>query len=429
MKIGFRHTAWLTTASVTGRIPGFLIPVLVAAVFGAGSQTDAYFLAYSAVLLVGGTLAQGVEVSIVPYAARELLQSGEAARRFLTSTALRLSVVAAGLWVVVVPVVAIVAGAALRWRVAVFAASFTPLVLLWSAASVHAGALVAERDIAAATGSMLCRGLGGLLGLALAPAGGGLWSVGLGLGFGELCRTVWLRRRVLARARAPIIVQTVPAVPFRHAVAATIAAGVVLTLVPVVEKLLALRLGPGAASHLEYATRVLMIPAVVFDGALAPQLLSGWSRRVVTQGRAPSRQEIWAAVRRGVLLAGVLAVLLAVFAPQLVAVLLRRGRFTAADAASVSALLRVLAIGFVGSMGVLLTAQAYFATSRNRLLAVVTVLRGGVRVAVAVALLPSLRLLAFGVGFAVAEWCCFAALLLGSRAATAPVLATERVEA
>ena len=66
MRVAFRRTAWLTTASVTGRLPGFLIPVLVAAVFGAGSQTDAYFLAYSAVLLLGGTLAQSVEVSIVP---------------------------------------------------------------------------------------------------------------------------------------------------------------------------------------------------------------------------------------------------------------------------------------------------------------------------------------------------------------------------
>jgi len=287
VKIGFRHTAWLTMASVTGRVPGFLIPVLVAAVFGAGSQTDAYFLAYGAVMLVGGTLAQGVEVSIVPYAARELLQSGDAGRRFLTGAAWRLSAVAAALWVIVVPVLATVAGATLRWQVAGYAACFTPLVLLWSAASVHAGALVAEHDIAAATGSMLWRGLGGLLGLALAPAGGGLWSVGLGLGFGELCRTIWLRRRVLARPSGPIAVQTVPAVPFRHAAAATIAAGVTLTLVPVVEKLLALRLGPGAASHLEYATRVLFVPGAVFDGALAPQLSAGWSRRVVTEGERP----------------------------------------------------------------------------------------------------------------------------------------------
>ena len=173
----------------------------------------------------------------------------------------------------------------------------------------------------------------------------------------------------------------------RDAAAATIVGGVTLAVVPVVEKLLALRLGPGAASHLEYATRLLIVPAVVFDGALAPQLLARWSGWAVTEGRAPSRREIWTAVSRAIFLAAALAVPLAVFAPRLVALLLRHGRFNANDAAAVSSLLQVLAIGFVGSMGVLLTAQAYLATSRNRLLAAVTVLRGGVRVAVAVALL------------------------------------------
>jgi putative peptidoglycan lipid II flippase len=234
---------------------------------------------------------------------------------------------------------------------------------------------------------------------------------------------------VLRKVREHVVVATVPAVSFSRAVAAMVVAGFAMSVVPLVEKLLALGLGPGSASHLEYATRVLIVPAVLFDGALAPQLLAGWSQRVVAEGRAPSRHEILAAAGRGVLLAGGLAALLAVFAPQLVGVLLRHGRFNEADAAAVSALLRVLAIGFVGSMGVLLTAQAYIAASRNRVLAVLTVLRGGVRVAVAVALLSSLRLLAFGVGFAVAEWCCFAALLVGCRPAPAAPFAARRVEA
>ena len=59
-------------------------------------------------------------------------------------------------------------------------------------------------------------------------------------------------------------------------------AGIAGTLAPVIEKLLAVRLGPGSASHLEYATRVLIIPAVLFDGALAPLLLSRWSRAVTS---------------------------------------------------------------------------------------------------------------------------------------------------
>ncbi len=429
MTIGLRRVAWLTLASGVGRIPGFLIPVLVAALFGAGPLTDAYFLAYNAVLLVGGTLAQSVEVAIVPFAARELLRSGAAARRFLGATALRLTGASAVAWLIVVPVLVTAAGAALRSRVAVFAACFAPLALLWSAASVHAGALVAERDIAAASGSLLWRGAGGLVGLALAPAGGGLWSVGLGLGAGELGRTLWLRRRVLAKVREPVAVDTAPAVSFAHAVSGMVLGAVTLSLVPVVEKLLAVRLGPGSVSHLEYATRLLIIPAVLFDGALAPHLLAGWSQRVVAEGRAPSRQEIWVAVGRGLLLAAGLAVLVAAFAPQIVGVLLLHGRFQTGDAAAVSSLLRVLAIGFVGSMGALLAERAYLAAARNWMLAALMVLRGGLRVAVVVVLLSSLRLLAFGVGFATAEWCYFLALLVACRPAPVGSLAPGGVEA
>jgi putative peptidoglycan lipid II flippase len=429
VKIEARRTAWLTIASGLGRIPGFLIPVLVAALFGAGSETDAYFLAYNAVLLVGGTLAQSIELSIVPFAARELLHSEAAARRFLTGTAVRASAVAGGLWLVVVPVLIGGANAAVRWHVAGYAACFTPLVLLWCVASVHSGALVAERDIAAATGSMMWRGLGGLLGFALAPVGGGLWSVGVGLGAGELARTAWLRRRVFARARQHVPIDTTPRMSFPHAAAAIAASGFLLSAVPLIEKMLALRLGPGAASHLEYATRLLIVPAVVFDGALAPQLLAGWSRGVVAAGHTPSRRDVWTAVRPGLVIACGLAALLAGLAPQIVALLLHHGRFSVADATAVSRLLRLLAIGFVGSMGSLLVGQAYFATSRSKLFAVLTALRGVARLAVVLALLGSLGLMAFGVGFAVAEWGFLVALLIGVRAAPAASVTTRAVEA
>src|SRR6266568_4325245 len=64
---GTRHALYLAAVSGAARGPGFVIPLLIATVFGAGARTDAYFLVYSAVLLVGGTLGQGIEVAIVPF--------------------------------------------------------------------------------------------------------------------------------------------------------------------------------------------------------------------------------------------------------------------------------------------------------------------------------------------------------------------------
>ena len=429
MKFEPRRSIWLVLVSAAGRAPGFLIPVLIASFFGAGSDTDAYFLAYGTVLLVGGTLAQGIELSIVPFAARELRQSTASAKAFLTKTAVNLSLVAALLWLVVAPIVIASANSAVRSHVLVYAAWLTPFVLLMSAASVHGGALVAEHDIAASTGSVAWRGAGGLLGLLAGGATHHLWIVGLGLGAGELARVVWLRRRVLGKARELTAPETEPTAHFPRAALGIVTAGFLLGAVPVIEKLIALRLGPGAASDLEYASRLIVVPAVVFDGSLAPQLLAGWSERLVVHGRVPSRGDVWRAVLPGLGIAAAGAVLIVLLAPLLVTVVLHHGRFAAQDAVLVSRLLRLLAIGFIGSMGSLLACQAYFATSRSTLFAALTFCRGALRVSVGLALLSSVGLMAFGYGFAVAEWCFFFSLIAAFRPTRTRPLAVQRVEA
>ena len=115
-------------------------------------------------------------------------------------------------------------------------------------------------------------------------------------------------------------------------------------------------------------------------------------------------------VWRGVLVAGAIAAGMAALAPVVVRVLLFHGRFTATDAEVVSGLLRVLTIGFVGSMGALLVERAYLAMAHNHVIAGFSFLRVGVRVVLAFLLLPHLQLLAFAVGFGAAEWTYFIAL-------------------
>ena len=190
--LSVRRAAILVAASVSGRVPGFLVPVLVAAVFGAARQTDAYFVVYNAVLLVGGTLGQAVDVSIVPFAARRLLAARGAAGIFLSRTSRWVLLTAAIAWLLLVPLL-LLASRGLGRAVGLYGLSFMPLVLCWAWASVYSGALVAQGRIGQATASLGWRGIGGLAGLALAPAGGGLWAVSVGLGAGELVRVMWLR--------------------------------------------------------------------------------------------------------------------------------------------------------------------------------------------------------------------------------------------
>ena len=402
--LNVRRAVALAAASVTGRLPGFLIPVLVAAVFGAAGQTDAYFVVYNAVLLVGGTLAQAVDVSIVPFAARRLLMAGGNPSHFLSRTSGRVLLVALAAWLVIVPTL-LLASAGLGRAVGLYGLSFMPLVLCWSWASVYSGALVAQGRIAHATTSLGLRGLGGLLGLALAPAGGGLWAVALGLGAGELARALWLRHSLFA---AHELVTTgaefTPTGSFRRALAPLVVAGAAVTGVPVLEKLFALSLGPGAASHLEYATRVLVIPAVLFDGAIAPHFLSTWSQLRATDGRPPSRREIGAALGTALMAAAPLAVLLAVMAPQVIALLLHHGRFSDSDASAVVLLLRLMALGFTGGMCALVVERAYLASERNTLLAFLSTTRAAIRLLMIALLLRAWGIRAFPLAYAAGEW-------------------------
>src|SRR5690242_16328639 len=159
-----RRALSLAFVSAAGRAPAFLIPVLIAAALGAGRETDAYFIAYSAALFLGGTLAQGIEQAVVPFAAYAIHRA-LAPRRYLDAAARRSALTSGLLWSIGVPAFVFIAVApSMRTAIIRYAIALTPLSLCWCAAAVFTGALVSQWKIGSATGSMLWRGLGGLLG-------------------------------------------------------------------------------------------------------------------------------------------------------------------------------------------------------------------------------------------------------------------------
>lgn len=412
MTYPIRRTAGLALVSAIARLPAFLIPVLIASVFGAGPETDAYFLAYSAVLFLGGTIAQGTEQAIVPFAAREISRADGAPRRYLDFAARRAAQVGGVAWVVGIPLLTLAAAGHLRMAVVRYALLFTPLAIAWCAAAVFAGALVSQWRIALATGSMLWRGAGAMVGLGAAQLGGGLSAVAAGLGLGEVGRAWWMRRRlgseiIDSTAGSPASLHDLGRAAFAQATASA-----AIGVTPVVERLLAVSLGAGAVSHLEYAVRLLIVPAVLFDGALAPLLLVRWTRHITREGTAPLSRDVLRSVGRGMALAAGLAALVVLFAPFFVSLLLEHGRFGSADAMVVVSVLRVLAIGFVATMGALLLERLFLASARNRVLAALSVGRAALRLSAVVTLLPSRGILAFGFGYVIADWAYLLALIV-----------------
>ncbi len=397
------HALRLAAISAAARIPGFLIPLVIAALFGAGPVTDAYFLAYGAVFLTGGTLAQGIESAIVHFSA-----SARESRGFEDQAARKVWWIALGVWLLVVPIVAWASPADLATPVIRFALALTPLAILWPVCAAYSGGLVARWKIGQASGSMLWRGAGALAGVAAALLGGGLMAVAVGLGVGELGRLVWLRRQL---ARVTLRADSHRDIPgFGKAATAQVLAGATGASAPFVERILATTLGSGGVSMLEYASRLLIVPAVLFEGGFAPLLLARWSNDLAS-GRQPTRAEVLRAVGKGILLAAAIAGLLALLAGPAVRLLLGHGRLSVEEVAAIAGLLRLLAIGFVATMGALLLERLYLAHARNRRLALLALMRVGVRLTVVVLALSRMGLGAFAAGYAAAEWAYLLALL------------------
>ncbi|MEO7993587.1 MAG: lipid II flippase MurJ [bacterium] len=408
----FRQAAWLASISVVARLPGFLVPVIIASLFGAGPLTDAYFLAYSAALFVGGTIAQAIEVAIIPFVSRERVRTGGSGVTYADLAAKRVTQICVVVWLLGVPLLLWGTARALRPAVLEFALCFTPLAVLWSTAAAYGGALVSAGRIAESTGSMLWRGGGALLGMALVPFGGGLLAVASALSAGELLRVGWLRWRLTRQNRGETSSSPISLGGFGHSAIAQVFAGGTGNSAPIIERLLAVRLGPGAVSHLEYASRLLIVPGVLFDGALGPMMLVRWSNEFANDGVAPSRRRALGVALKAVGLAALCAGVLVLLAEPLVNLLLRHGRFQGSDAKTVADLLQLLALGFVGSMGALIIERHYLALARNRTLAALSIGRVSVRVLTALALLPVSGLHAFGYGYIISEWSYLAALLL-----------------
>lgn len=412
---GARQILRLAAVSAVARAPAFLIPVMIAAVFGAGRVTDAYFIAYSAVLLLGGTLAQGVEQAVVPFASREIARVEGAPRAYLDVAALRTGLLALVIWAAFLPLLAAVSPSTLDRASVEFSLWFTPLAVCWCAAAVYAGTLISRWKIASATGSMIWRGAGALVGFALVPAGAGLWVVAVGLGAGEVARLWWLRQRAFADLPAADGARRASLRAMGRAAVAQVTASAAIGAAPFIERLMASSLGVGAVSHLEYAVRLLVVPAVLFEGALAPLLLARWTHEIINRGQVSVRKDILPALARGLLLAASCAAVLWLGAHWIVRLILDHGRFSPDDVAAVARLLRWLALAFVATMGALLLERYYLASARNRLLAGLSVGRVVVRLLTVWYLLPSQHLLAFPIGFAMADWGYLAALLVALR--------------
>jgi len=169
-----------------------------------------------------------------------------------------------------------------------------------------------------------------------------------------------------------------------------------------VNTLLATAEGTGAVSWLTYAFRLMYLPIGLFGVSIGTAVLPAVSRHAAVDNTAGIRRT----VSRGLAMMMVLNVpatfgLIALATP-IVRLLFERGRFVAADTAATAAALQWYAMGLVGYSAVRIASPTFYAIGRSRVPVIVSACAIAVNVAASVTLvrLMGFRGLALGTSIA-----------------------------
>jgi putative peptidoglycan lipid II flippase len=356
--------------------------LLVAWYFGLSEPLDAYFISYAVpyfvITLVAGSLPQ---VFLPAYVRLRNTNTPRAAEELASTVAL----LASGALVVVALFVALAGPLYLP----LVGRGFNPsklliaeTLLLFLAPTVLTSVLVSLAGaILNAHNRFLAPALSPLLGTAVVIGMLTLFAGSLGivaLALGVLVGTaaelivlgVLVRRQVAPRLSQPVWSPNVRDLTARFG--ATLIGAALMAATLLVDQAMSSNLAPGSVAALNYANRLVTVPLGLTAAALGTVALPYFST-LVSQMR-------WTDVERtarrylvgAFLVTAPLAALLAVFAPQITDLLLRRGAFTDQDVQAVAPTLAALAAQIPFYTGVILLMRLALALRLNAAIAVIS---------------------------------------------------------
>ncbi|MFJ4751497.1 lipid II flippase MurJ [Streptomyces albogriseolus] len=379
------RAALLTAAlSIAGSLLGLVRDQSLARLFGAGSDTDAFLVAWTVPEMAATLLIEdGLAIALIPAFSMALARRargvpGDPVRELVRATLPRLCLAFAA--------VAALAAAGAPYLVAVLAPGLpdpglavdctrlTALSLLaFGLAGYCSAALRAHRRFLAPAAIYVAYNTGII---ATMFAFGGEWGVraaaaGVAVG-GCLMVAVQLPslgRQFTSRTPAPATAVDGPADEERPVRLALIAAVLLFALCRqsqvLVERFLASSLPAGAISHLNYAQKVAQIPmtlSLMVCTVTFPVVARALADGDTARARARVQRDL--VLASCVVLLGMCAVVAC--APQMIGLLFQRGAFTASDTAATADVMRVYALGLLGQTLVGALVRCYFSAGRAR---------------------------------------------------------------
>ncbi|MER5943404.1 lipid II flippase MurJ [Streptomyces sp. NPDC001928] len=382
-----RATLLSAALSMAGAVLGLGRDQVLAHLFGAGAESDAFLVAWTVPEMASTLLIEdGMAFVLVPAFSLALARraahgpgSPDPVRALVAASLPRLCLALAGAAALLAAgaplVVSLLAPGLSDPSLAVSCTRLTATcVLSFGLAGYCSAALRAHRSYLAPGAIYIAYNIAIITTMFALGARWGVRAAALGVALGG-CLMAAVQAPSLWRriARRPERAATAPASPYEGDGGRTVALGLVCAVLlfalcrqsqVLIERFLAAGLPAGAISHLNYAQKVAQLPmslsmmvCVVTFPVVARAIAEGDTRR------AGERVERDLALMACLVLLG--AAMVVAGAPQIVQLLFQRGAFSAQDTAATAAVMRVYALGLLGQTLVGALVRSYFSTGRT----------------------------------------------------------------
>ncbi|WP_078652671.1 murein biosynthesis integral membrane protein MurJ [Streptomyces sp. NRRL F-525] len=380
---GFLAKAALITAalSITGSLLGLARDQALARLFGAGSETDAFLIAWTIPEFAATLLIEdGLAFALIPAFSMALARraqgtSGDPVRTLVAATLPRLTlafIAVSALLIGTAPyLVEALAPGLPNPALAISCTRITATcVLSFGLAGYCSAALRAHRRFVAPAAIYVAYNIGIIAGMYAFGAHWGVRSAALGVAGGGVLMVLTqlpaLWRQLTSHKPTTPDADTGPAEPrpMNLALMATVLLFALCRQSQVlIERFLASHLPAGAISHLNYAQKVAQMPMVL--SLMLCTVTFPVVARALAEGdteKARNRVERDLALAACLVLLGAATVIAC--APQIIQLLFQRGAFTAHDTAATAGVMRVYALGLLGQTLVGVLVRSYFSAGR-----------------------------------------------------------------
>ena len=417
-----RSAGLISLATMASRLLGVVRETVVAAIFGAGTQMDAFNVAFRVPNLLRDLFAEGaMTAAFIPTFTRTMAQQGREAAWRLGNLVINTLLIATGGFVVIGIVLA---GPITNAIAAGFAEVPGKLELTADLTRVMLPFLTTVAVAVAAMGmlnslnrffipslspamfnivTIICAiglvpimprfGMPGITALAIATLLGGVAQIGVQW---PLLRKEGFRYQPIVDFKDPALREVL-----RLMIPGTLGLAAVQINI-VVNTYLASGQPEGAVSWLQYAFRLMYLPIGLFGVSVATAAVPEIARHSASDDLPSIRRTVSSAVRMILMLNLPATIGLIVLAEPVVTLIFERGRFLPSDTAATAAALMFYAPGLIGYSAVKIASPTFYSLGDSRTPVIVSVLSVAVNLALNLALVRVLGFKGLALGTAIA---------------------------